>query len=328
MSRPQTEVLILGHGLLGRLLAWRLHQAGIGVRWFDPHPEKAAAHVAAAMLAPLAEGVLCPPRLVAMGRHCLVLWRQWLAELGGVPFGLDGSLVLSHPQDRGLMSDFQARLPQGQWQPAQVAELEPALAGAFHQGLWLQEEGYLDNAALMARLAEETAHLETDAPELAADWVLDCRGLHAALPGLRGVRGEVARLHAPEVALSRPVRLLHPRYPLYVVPRPNGRYVVGATELESRDDGPVTVRSALELLSAAYSLHPGFGEARVESLQSGLRPALPHNEPRIRTDGNRLHIGGLYRHGYLLAPALVEATLAHLFDQPPQGQIFPWLWEQ
>ena len=92
---------------------------------------------------------------------------------------------------------------------------------------------------------------------------IDCRGLAAArqLPDLRGVRGEMLLVQSRELRLQRPVRLLHPRMPVYVVPRGEGIYMIGATMIESDDAGAVTVRSALELLSAAYALHPAFGEA-------------------------------------------------------------------
>ena len=76
---------------------------------------------------------------------------------------------------------------------------------------------------------------------------------------------------------------MHPRYPLYVVPRPGQRFVVGATELESEDRGPATLRSVLELGSALYSLHPALAEARVLHTATALRPALndhlPHAAP-------------------------------------------------
>ena len=89
-----------------------------------------------------------------------------------------------------------------------------------------------------------------------------------------------------EIALSRPVRLLHPRWPLYIVPRDDNRFMIGATTIESEDRG-VSVRSALELLSAAYAVHPAFGEARIVEIGAGLRPAFPDNLPRDRRRGPR-----------------------------------------
>ena len=142
----------------------------------------------------------------------------------------------------------------------------------------------------------------------AVDLAVDARGVgsKATWPQLRGVRGEVLRVECDAVSLQRPVRLMHPRYQLYVAPRPGNQFVVGATELESEDSGPVTVRSVLELASALHSLHPAFGEARVLRMSAALRPALDDHRPAISLRDGVWHINGLYRHGYLCAPALVD----------------------
>ena len=113
-------------------------------------------------------------------------------------------------------------------------------------------------------------------------------------------------LRQPELNFTRPVRVLHPRIPLYVVPRGNGLFMVGATMIESDDSQRVTARSVLELLSAAYALHPAFGEAEMVELGTGVRPAFLDNLPRIRWRDGVLHVNGLYRHGFLLAPALAR----------------------
>lgn len=152
-------------------------------------------------------------------------------------------------------------------------------------------------------------------------WLFDCRGLGAQPQwnALRGVRGEVARVHAPGVSLSRPTRLVHPRYPLYIAPKPDGLFVIGATEIESDDLSPASVRSTLELLSAAYTVHPGFGEARIVELGVQLRPTLPDNLPALRLAApRRMEINGLYRHGFLIAPAVLDAVLEIVdLDQSP-----------
>jgi glycine oxidase len=131
---------------------------------------------------------------------------------------------------------------------------------------------------------------------------------------VRGVRGEVFWLHAPGVVLNRPVRLLHPRWRVYVVPRPGDLVVVGATEIESEDRSPVSVRSALELLSAAHSVLPGLSEARIVHSEANLRPALPDNLPRTHAEPGLTRINGLFRHGWLIAPALVAQAL-HTVDE-------------
>jgi glycine oxidase len=128
---------------------------------------------------------------------------------------------------------------------------------------------------------------------------------------LRGVKGEMIIVETDEVELSRPVRLVHPRWPLYVIPRGDGRFMLGATSIEAQYSG-VSVRSALELLGAAYAVHPAFAEARIVEFGSGLRPAYPDNLPRISIDKDKIAVNGLYRHGFLLAPALAELTLFYV----------------
>jgi glycine oxidase len=163
-------------------------------------------------------------------------------------------------------------------------------------------------------------------PAVVPGTVIDCRGISArdVFPELRGVRGETVLVETGEVELSRPVRLIHPRWPLYIVPRSENRFLIGATTLESEDAGPVTVRSALELLSAAYSVHPAFGEARILELGAGLRPALPDHAPRIRACGNRIAVNGLYRHGFLLAPALAEIAVEYVLNGARDNEVMEW----
>jgi len=143
--------------------------------------------------------------------------------------------------------------------------------------------------------------------------VIDCRGLAArdTQEDLRGVKGEMILIETDEVELSRPVRLIHPRWPLYVIPREDHLFMLGATSIEAEDTG-VSVRSALELLGAAYAVHPAFAEARIVEFGSGLRPAFPDNLPRISIEKENIAVNGLYRHGFLLAPALAELVLGYV----------------
>jgi len=152
------------------------------------------------------------------------------------------------------------------------------------------------------------------------DLVIDCRGTGATtknsrrdcqpLADLRSVRGELFQLFAPDVNISRPIRLMHPRYQLYIAPKGKGFYVVGATEIESDDNSPMTVRSAMELLSAAYSVHPGFAEANIRQHISQCRPAFSDNQPQITIQNSLIQVNGLFRHGFLIAPVVLKQTLA------------------
>ncbi|HSW19892.1 MAG TPA: FAD-dependent oxidoreductase, partial [Ramlibacter sp.] len=145
------------------------------------------------------------------------------------------------------------------------------------------------------------------------DWVFDVRGTGARpqMP-VRGVRGEIFWLHAPGLSLRRPLRLLHPRHRVYLVPREGDMVVVGASEIESEDRSPVSVRSTVELLAAAHSIVPELAEARIVHSEANLRPALPDNLPCVQTQPGITRINGLFRHGWLIAPALVEDALASM----------------
>ena len=321
---------IAGAGLMGRLIGWRLTQAGHDVTLCEKASRTApasAAHVAAAMIAPMSELPDSEPEVARMGWTGLPVWCRWLEELG-VPHAFDGAVAVAHRSDEALLDAFERILlarspcPPERLDGVRLEQVEPELAPVFHRGLFLPDEGWIDNRALLTALEPRCGHIEygVDAEsELLQgnalrrfDHVLDCRGADADETGLRGVRGEVARLRAPEVGLRRPVRLMHPRYQLYVAPRGGDEYVVGATQIESESRSRVTVRSALELLSAAFSLHTGFAEAEIVELNAGLRAAFDDNVPRVYWRQEILRVNGLYRHGFLAAPAIVEAALAEL----------------
>jgi glycine oxidase len=365
-SRASSSALVLGAGLMGRLLAWQLARRGWRVTVHEAAAADvpanpagvapgAAARVAAAMLAPLAESAITERNVVEMGRYALTRWPQLLGALSQpVFFQQEGTLILWHRQDAAEARRFAEQLrATGERVPqlprmqaldtAGVHALEPGLEQRFTQGLYLPGEGQLDNRQLLAALLHELqalgVALHWNSPRApqdifksedgAVDWVFDCRGLgaraqqaprgdlrgdgkttHAAL---RGVRGEVARVHAPEVKLTRPTRLIHPRYPIYIAPKQDDLYVIGATEIESDDMSPPSVRSTLELLSAAYAVHPGFAEGRIIEIAAHCRPALPDNLPEIRVTRGPgapiMRINGLYRHGFMISPALLDAAL-------------------
>ncbi|WP_312306392.1 glycine oxidase ThiO [Pulveribacter sp.] len=335
------SIAILGAGLMGRLLAVRLARDGHRVQLHEaggPDAQGSAAHVAAAMLAPLAESAVTEPGVVRMGQHALARWPELLAQLAEpVYLQQEGTLILWHRQDAADAARLQHTLQRTQHavqglpalqalDGAGVAALEPAVAGRFHQGLYLPGEGQLDNRQLLAALGATLQQLGVDLHWHSArapsdfspgtkdqpDLVLDCRGLGARAHWrqLRGVRGEVVRLHAPGVTLQRPTRLVHPRYPIYIAPKQDHLFVIGATEIESDDLSPASVRSTLELLSAAYAVHPGFAEARILELATQCRPTLPDNLPAVRAAQPRvLEVNGLYRHGFMIAPALLDVVM-------------------
>ncbi|MBM3604479.1 MAG: FAD-dependent oxidoreductase [Alphaproteobacteria bacterium] len=308
------DVTILGAGVAGLFAAHELARRGMTPRILDRSGGPGAhgcSWWAGGMLAPYCEGVSAEPIVVHLGAQAAEKWERI------TPVTRRGTLVVALQRDQAELSRF-ARRSLGH-QPCAPGDLEPDLSH-HRNGLFFPTEAHLDPrralADLLAALAARGIAIERAeaAPEDLDGTVIDARGLAAPLPGLRGVRGEMAVLHAPEIRLTRPVRLLHPRHPLYIVPRGDGLFMLGATQIESTSRAPVTARAALELLSAAYALDPRFGEAGIVELGADLRPAFADNIPRVVVRGRVLHLNGLFRHGYLMAPALAHQAADFLLS--------------
>jgi len=264
------------------------------------------------MLAPWCEGESAPTEVVELGAMACEWWAR---RVPGV--ARNGTLVVAAPRDSGEIERFAVRTHRHERvDEARIGALEPDLAGRFRKGLFFADEGHLNPRAALEALARRLGErgvaidfgVDGSAPLLSAQAVLDCRGFAARdeLQELRGVRGEMVVLRTKEISFSRPIRFLHPRIPLYIVPRGDGLFMVGATMIESAARGPVTARSAIELLSAAYALHPAFGEAEIVETRADVRPAFPDNLPRVFRRGAKVYFNGLYRHGFLLSPAFAQ----------------------
>ena len=323
------KIAILGAGIAGLWQAYTLARAGHDVTLIERSKEpfeNGCSLYAGAMLAPCAEEEGAEKLIRELGLRSIELWREHYPETQ-----LQGSLIVTAARDRGELDRFE-RMTQGHERVGekQIAELEPDLAGRYMNGLYFAGEGHVHPHAAMDFLlhageeAGAVAHFGREAAPENTDLVIDCRGLAARdeLKELRGVRGERLVIKTGEVELTRPVRLLHPRFPLYVVPWGDGLFLVGATQIESDETGTVTVRSALELLSTAYALHPAFGEAEIVGFGAAARPAFPDNLPRIIVKGGQIHVNGLYRHGFLLAPALAELTARYIDEGATHPEVF------
>ena len=347
------HIAIIGAGLVGRILAWRLNvhfvannqELSISLIEQNDRHFGGTGLIAAAMVAPYTEAVSTEAITQTLGKKSYALWQQWLPELEEqtkhtIGFNQKGSLVLSHAQDMPDFERFQIKAQTvvtannyKMLDRVALTSLEPEIAKQFTSAMYFKQEGVIDNQALYLALntyfeqSKNITWIENTVIDAIKtngritgiednfDQVFDCRGngAKADLKNFRSVRGEVARVYAPEVNISRAVRLIHPRYPLYIAPRKNHEYIIGATQLESDDDSPVTVRSGLELLSALYSLHSGFSEANILQLQTGLRPTFSDNQPRIQTINQLTRINGLYRHGYLFTPILIDQLIKETF---------------
>lgn len=350
------NVGIVGAGLIGRLLAWRLVQENCQVTLFDKdnkEGEQSCAYAAGGMLAAFAELEVSEKIICELGMASLKIWPSYLNSLAEpVYYRQNGSLFIAANNDEENLAFLLQRLKQKsaaalntvqkntlnnenrdvvKLNASQLLELEPELTHLNH-AVYLPAEAHLNPWELLTELKNnlvnkkvtwhecvEVLHIQpyqisTSSHKYNFDCVIDCRGLGAKndIKTLRGVRGEAMIVYAPEVNLSRPVRLLHPRYRIYIVPRGHHYYYIGASEIENEVNQAMTVRTCLELLSAAYYVHPGFAEACIIKNLVNFRPAMMDNLPYLESSAGLVCINGLYRHGFLLAPALIEKIISKL----------------
>lgn len=329
MTRP--SITVVGAGITGLWQAYVHAQAGYRVRLVEQSSEPFAlssSRWAAAMIAPECEAEGAPAIVRDLGRESVALWHK--AYPGTV---INGTLVVAPARDTADLTRFAKMTERHEAVAAQrIATLEPDLTGRFERGLYFPGEAHVGARDALNWLIAEVEGLgvavEFGRPFERRDEgvTIDCRGMgaRANLPSLRGVRGERVVVQSRDIALSRPVRLLHPRQPIYVVPQGAGRYVVGASVIEGEDDGPMTLKSALDLLGSAYALHPAFGEASILDMGAGVRPAFPDNIPRIVIEdgGNTIRVNGVYRHGFLLAPVLAQLVGCFLSDGRRESPLF------
>jgi len=329
MKEKSLHITVRGTGIIGVwqafILALQGHKVTLVSKNIEPFRE-ASSWIAGAMLAPYCEAESAEPVIRRLGLVSLPIWREAFPQVTQ-----NGTLVLAQSRDQGELQRFARRTSNHEIvDNTRLQELEPDLSGRFHQGLFFEEEAHLQPHWALTHILQKaiSAGVKTNFGSTTipqdTDYIIDCRGFGASLdlPDLRGVRGEMAILKTSEICLSRPIRLLHPRFPLYIVPWPGEYFMVGATVIESDDLGPVSVRSALELLGSAYALHSAFGEAEIVKLSANVRPSFPDNIPKIIVRNKTIYVNGLYRHGFLTAPALARLVADHIATGAIDEEVF------
>jgi glycine oxidase len=343
LEQAKFDVAVAGGGPIGLASAWRAAQRGLRVCVLDAG-EPGAWHVAAGMLAPVAEANFGEDALLGLSLRAAEGFPAFCAELAdasGIDPGLRraGTLVVARDRDEAEELDrllaFRQRigLDVERLLPTRARRVEPALAPTVRLALDVAGDHSVDPRRLVAALAEavrraggelrggarvtavrpEAAEL-ADGTVVAAGAVLVAAGAHtgrlgAAVP-VRPVKGQVLRLRDPRGPglIERTVRTRD----AYLVPRADGRYVLGATMEERGFDTAPTAGGVFELLRDISEVVPGVLELELEDVIAGLRPATPDNLPAIGAHDGLVYATGHFRNGILLSGLTGELAAAAL----------------
>lgn len=310
------RVQVIGAEIVGLTAAFEFARRGVDVELVERRegPGLGCSYYAGGMISPWCERQAAEPIVTELGIEALDFWTRTLPVAT-----INGSLVVAPPRDRPDVVSFAKRTSEfEECDSRRIGEIEPDLADRFPYGLYFPKEAHLEPRDATAALGQALQAMpnvtlrwstEASGDETGFDWTIDCRGFAAKpdLPHLRGIKGEMLVLRTKDVSLSRPIRMLHPRRPVYIVPRTDPHeFMIGASMVENEEPGRITARAMMELLGSAYTIHPAFGEAEIVEIGGDVRPTYPDNLPRFVLRDRRLSINGLYRHGFLLAPALAS----------------------
>ena len=326
-----SEIAIIGAGVAGLTCACELLDRGFDICIYESAEDlgtSSCSWFAGGMLAPYCERDTAEHEVMQQGLPATDWWQNHITEVTR-----KGTLVLALPRDRNELARLARLGKQCRWVDQQeIQEIEPDLRDFSGPGLLFPDEAhlnprqalqdlanYLQTRGIFIQFGQSVKHADLD-----AKIIVDCRGYGAndLLPRLRGVKGEMMILRTEDISLARPVRFLHPRQAIYVVPRNDSRFMLGATLIENNERGRFSVRSMLDLLHSAMLLSPSFGESEIIETGVDIRPAFEDNIPRIYRKDNVIFVNGLYRHGFLLGPALAMQA-ADAIVNPVQWEELP-----
>lgn len=354
--RGVVDVAVIGAGIIGAAVAWRCAQRGLSVTLADPDPGRGAWHTAAGMLAPITELHYTETPLLRLNLDSLARYPDFAAEVAdeaGAPVGFRecGTVAVAwDAADLRAMRDLHAfaqrlgvdaTLVTGR----ELRELEPAVAPGLPGGLHAPGDHQVDprmlHAALLAAGRRRGVDLVTAEAEVATDGdratgvrltdgsvlsaghvVLAAGSWSGRVDGIpatpvRPVKGQTLRLRLPGPArLHRVLRGAVKGTPIYLVPRVDGRIVVGASSEEAGFDRSPRAGAVYELLRDAQSLLPDVSEAVLEEVCTALRPGSPDNAPLIgpSTVPGLVHATGHFRNGILLTPVTADGVAELIAD--------------
>jgi glycine oxidase len=343
-----SDVVVVGAGVIGLGIAWRCAQRGLDVTVADPAPGAGASATAAGMLAPVTELHYGEQPLLVLNLESARRYPAFTDELAGVTglsvgYRRTGTIAVGwDTADLDALRDLHAfgqtlgvstELLTGQ----DLRRLEPALAAGLPGGLLAPDDHQVDSRALHAALltaaeqsgarivARRVAELRCVADRAvgvgldggdvldASTVVLAAGAWSARVAGvpdapIRPVKGQTVHLRTGGPLLDHVVRGEVKGSSVYLVPRGDGRIVLGASSEEAGFDLRPRAGAVYELLRDAQSLVPVLGEAELVEVSTGLRPATPDNAPLIGPSSLRglILATGHYRNGVLLTPVTAD----------------------
>jgi glycine oxidase len=319
------DVAVVGGGVIGLTVAWRAAQRGLRTLVLDA-AEDGAWRYAAGMLAPVTEVEFGEDALLGLGLRALEGFPAFCADLA-VDLRRDGALVVARDRDEAeeleQLLEYRRKLGLAveRLRPSQARRAEPALAPTVRLVLDVPGDGAVDPRKLVAALSDA---VEAAGGEIRRERVTDLGGLSArqvvvaagawsgrlgSLP-VRPVKGQIMRLRDPQGQdlVTRTIRTREG----YLVPRGEGRYVLGATVEERGWDTAPTAGATHELIRDLAEVVPGVLELEIEELGAGLRPGTPDNLPIIGSAAGVVWATGHHRNGILLADVTAEAVASVL----------------
>lgn len=326
------RVAIVGGGLVGRLMAWHLCQSPMVVHLFDGTKQYATcAFASGAMLAPFTELAVLGNDWLDRALLALDWWPIIIKSLRGqIYYQQTGTELIANAEHEALLDHSLAAIKK----VAPHASLQKRSQSYQRKSCHIDLEAHLNPRQVLMALGDyvrsQGIHWHHEAVQsiqantLVAsgkhwifDCIVDCRGLGAQdrITDLRGVRGEIIILKADHIQLKHVVRFLHPHYSCYIIPQGESQYAIGATHLESEQSDPIYVKSAMSLMMGAQLVEPRFKDAHIVSTLVGIRPTVSSHVPYVKSEPGRYHLNGFFRHGFLLAPAIV----AEVADRLKQG---------
>jgi glycine oxidase len=358
------DAVIIGGGVIGLSVAWRAARAGLSVAVVDPDPGSGASHYAAGMIAPISEAEFGEDAVVEVNRHSAARYPAYVADVeadSGRQAGYRqcGTLHVAVDADEhaALERAYQHRkaigLPVVRLSAHETRELEPGLAPSIRSGMLADSDHVVDPRALTTALLAACTNCGVEirrgrgevsiergrvsgvrvegGEPIGASQVVLAAGCWAATvggvpsedaPPVRPVKGQILRLRGAPGMITRTVRGSH----VYILPRGDGRVVIGGTIEERGFDTTVFAGAVLELLRDARALVPDVAELELLEASAGLRPGSPDNAP-IVGDANTpglIVATGHYRNGFLLAPATADAVVDALSGHGWPEATRPW----